>query len=56
MSIPTGFDETTRIPTGVQLIGKTFDDMSVFRGAAAFEAATKPWQGKRPNLMARNGV
>jgi amidase len=56
MSVPTGFDAKTRIPTGMQLIGKTYDDMTVFRGAAAFEGATRPWQSKRPNLTARNGV
>jgi Asp-tRNA(Asn)/Glu-tRNA(Gln) amidotransferase A subunit family amidase len=56
MSVPTGFDAKTRLPTGMQLIGKTYDDMTVFRGAAAFEGATRPWQSKRPNLTARNGV
>ena len=34
--------QTPEFPTGIQIVGKTFDDMSVFRAAAAFEGA-KPW-------------
>jgi Asp-tRNA(Asn)/Glu-tRNA(Gln) amidotransferase A subunit family amidase len=49
MSIPSGFADTG-IPTGIQIVGKTFDDLSVFRAAAAFEKA-KPWRGQRPKIM-----
>lgn len=47
-SVPSGFS-TFGVPTGLQIVAKTFDDLSVFRAAAAFEAA-KPWRDKRPDL------
>ncbi len=30
------------VPLGIQIVGRTYDDVSVFRAAAAF-AAAKPW-------------
>jgi Asp-tRNA(Asn)/Glu-tRNA(Gln) amidotransferase A subunit family amidase len=30
------------VPLGIQLVGRTYDDVSVFRAAAAF-AAVRPW-------------
>lgn len=50
MSVPTGWDEISGVPTGMQIAGRTFDDLSVFRAAAAFETATQPWGSKRPKL------
>jgi Asp-tRNA(Asn)/Glu-tRNA(Gln) amidotransferase A subunit family amidase len=50
MSVPSGFADTG-IPTGIQIVGRTFDDMSVFRAAAAFESA-KPWHDRRPDMRA----
>jgi len=47
-SVPTGF-AASGIPTGMQIVGKTFDDISVFQAASAFEAA-KPWRNRRPDL------
>ena len=47
-SIPSGF-ASSGVPTGLQIVAKTFDDLSVFRAAAAFEAA-KPWRAQRPQL------
>jgi Asp-tRNA(Asn)/Glu-tRNA(Gln) amidotransferase A subunit family amidase len=49
MSVPSGFADSG-IPTGVQIVAKTFDDLSVFRAAAALEQA-KPWRHQRPKLM-----
>ena len=49
MSVPSGWDPKSSIPTGLQIVGRTFDDLSVFRAGAAFEAATTPWK-KRPSL------
>lgn len=49
MSVPTGFCGNTGVPTGLQIVGRTFDDHSVFKVATAFEAATQPWK-RRPNL------
>ncbi len=47
-TVPSGFS-TSGVPTGLQIVAKTFDDLSVFRAAAAFEAA-KPWRSLRPQL------
>lgn len=41
LAVPSGFGETG-VPTGIQIVGKTYDDVSVFRAAAAFERAS-PW-------------
>ena len=49
MSVPTGFS-SYGVPTGMQIVGKPYDDASVFRAAAAFEKATTPWVRKRPNI------
>jgi Asp-tRNA(Asn)/Glu-tRNA(Gln) amidotransferase A subunit family amidase len=32
------------VPIGIQIVGRTYDDVSVFRAAAAF-ADTRPWFG-----------
>lgn len=51
MSVPSGFG-SNGVPTGLQIVGRTFDDVSVFRAAAAFEKA-KPWldtPARRPKL------
>jgi Asp-tRNA(Asn)/Glu-tRNA(Gln) amidotransferase A subunit family amidase len=47
-SVPTGFGATS-MPTGMQIVGRTFDDHTVFQIASAFEQA-KPWRGVRPNI------
>ena len=47
-SVPTGF-AGNGIPTGLQIVGRTYDDARVFRAAAAFEAATN-WNQHRPPL------
>jgi len=48
IAVPTGF-AASGIPTGMQIVGKTFDDLSVFRAAAAYEKA-RPWRGRRPGI------
>jgi Asp-tRNA(Asn)/Glu-tRNA(Gln) amidotransferase A subunit family amidase len=48
IAVPTGF-AASGIPTGMQIVGKTFDDLSVFRAAAAYERS-QPWRGKRPAI------
>jgi amidase len=40
-SVPSGF-ASTGVPTGIQIVGRSFDDLSVFRAAAAYERA-RPW-------------
>jgi len=48
MTVPSGF-AANGIPTGIQIVGRTFDDASVFRAAVAYEAA-RPWADRRPPL------
>ena len=51
MSVPSGL-ATTGVPTGLSIVGRTYDDVSVFRAAAAFERA-QPWldtPARRPKL------
>jgi aspartyl-tRNA(Asn)/glutamyl-tRNA(Gln) amidotransferase subunit A len=46
ISVPCGFS-TDGLPIGLQLIGKPFDEMTLFRVAAAYESATD-WHHRRP--------
>lgn len=48
MSVPCGFDKEG-LPIGVQLIGRPWDEETLFRLAAAYEAATD-WHRARPTL------
>jgi aspartyl-tRNA(Asn)/glutamyl-tRNA(Gln) amidotransferase subunit A len=41
LSVPSGFARTG-VPTGLQIVGRSYDDISVFRAAAAFERL-RPW-------------
>ena len=41
LSVPSG-RAANGVPTGIQIVGRTYDDTSVFRAAAAFERAA-PW-------------
>ena len=47
--VPNGFSPETGVPIGLQIAARSFDDLSVFRAAAAFEVA-RPWQDARPDL------
>lgn len=52
MSVPSGF-AANGVPTGLSIVGKTYDDATVFRAAGAFEAAVGGWYNtpkKRPKL------
>lgn len=48
MAVPTGF-AASGIPTGMQIVGRTFDDLTVFRAAFAYEKA-RPWREARPAI------
>jgi Asp-tRNA(Asn)/Glu-tRNA(Gln) amidotransferase A subunit family amidase len=51
MSIPSGF-AGNGVPTGLQIVGRTYDDATVFRAAAAYERL-RPWLASdqsRPDL------
>lgn len=51
MSVPSGF-ASSGVPTGIQIVGRTYDDAGVFRAAAAYEreAGILDWQNNRPPL------
>lgn len=42
MSVPSGF-APSGIPTGIQIVGRTFDDATVFKTALAYEKAVGGW-------------
>ncbi len=51
MSVPSG-RASNGVPTGIQIVGRTYDDVGVFRVAADFERA-RPWldtAARRPSL------
>jgi amidase len=53
MSLPTGH-AANGVPTGMQIVGRTFDDARVFKAALAFEQAVGGWygtRGRRPLLQ-----
>lgn len=44
LSVPSG-RSTAGVPTGIQIVGRTYCDEDVFRLAAGYEAAVGPWYG-----------
>jgi amidase len=48
ITVPSGIG-SNGVPTGLQIVGRSYDDASVFRFAAAFEQAA-PWRAQRPKL------
>jgi aspartyl-tRNA(Asn)/glutamyl-tRNA(Gln) amidotransferase subunit A len=48
ISVPCGFS-TTGLPIGLHLVGRAFDEATLFRVAHAYEQAT-PWRERRPEL------
>ncbi|CAN5403073.1 amidase [soil metagenome] len=54
LAVPSGF-ASTGVPTGIQIVGRTYDDASVFRIGLAYEEAAGLWLNtpdKRPMLAA----
>ena len=50
LAVPSGF-AATGVPTGIQIVGRTYDDASVFRIGLAYEEAVGFWlnsDAKRP--------
>jgi Asp-tRNA(Asn)/Glu-tRNA(Gln) amidotransferase A subunit family amidase len=48
MSVPSGF-ALTGVPTGIQIVGRSYDDLSVFRIARTLELAAS-WGTRVPRL------
>jgi len=46
LSLPSGHAETG-VPTGIQIVGRTWDDARVFRAALAYEKAVGGWYGAK---------
>jgi amidase len=46
LSVPSGFAKNG-VPTGIQIVGRAYEDASVFRAATAFERAM-PWAYDSP--------
>lgn len=46
LSVPSGHAETG-VPTGIQIVGRSFDDARVFRAGLAFEKAVGGWYGEK---------
>jgi aspartyl-tRNA(Asn)/glutamyl-tRNA(Gln) amidotransferase subunit A len=49
VSLPCGFTKHPRLPIGLQVLGKPFDEETVLRVAHAYEQATE-WHKQRPSL------
>jgi Asp-tRNA(Asn)/Glu-tRNA(Gln) amidotransferase A subunit family amidase len=41
LAVPSGFADNG-VPTGIQIVGRTYDDATVFRAGAAYERV-RPW-------------
>ena len=50
ISVPCGFTRAG-LPIGLQLVGRPFDEATLFRVAAAYEAATD-WHSRKPPILA----
>ena len=50
LAVPSGFSKSG-LPLGMQIIGRAFDEPTVFRIGAAYEAATG-WTNRRPSTSA----
>lgn len=48
LATPMGFT-TEGLPISIQVVGRAFDEASVYRGVAAYEGATD-WKAHRPSL------
>ena len=50
LSLPCGFTASPKLPIGLQLLGKPFDEETVLRAAYAYEQSTT-WHNQRPSLQ-----
>jgi Asp-tRNA(Asn)/Glu-tRNA(Gln) amidotransferase A subunit family amidase len=47
LAVPSGIAPSNGVPTGIQIVGRTFDDLTPFRIGAALERV-RPWTGLAP--------
>jgi Asp-tRNA(Asn)/Glu-tRNA(Gln) amidotransferase A subunit family amidase len=47
LAVPSGIAASNGVPTGIQIVGRTFDDETPFRLGTALER-TRPWTGLAP--------
>ena len=50
LNVPTGFADNG-MPTGMQIVGRTYEDTNVFQIGSQYEEATR-WDCRRPELLA----
>ncbi len=50
LAVPSGF-ASNGVPTGIQIVGRTYDDVTVFRAGAAYERV-RPWMDAPERLPA----
>lgn len=50
LNVPSGFADNG-VPTGVQIVARTFDDVSAFRVGAAMERVRPFWAGRLPTFV-----
>jgi Asp-tRNA(Asn)/Glu-tRNA(Gln) amidotransferase A subunit family amidase len=48
LAVPSGV-ASNGVPTGIQIVGRTYDDLSVFRAGAAYERV-RPWADRRTSI------
>jgi len=53
LSVPCGFTPAG-LPAGLQIVGRPFDETTIFRVGHAYERAT-PWSQQRPALAGQPG-
>ena len=49
MAVPSG-KASSNVPTGIQIVGRTFDDVGVFEAALSYEAALGGWYNQASQL------
>jgi Asp-tRNA(Asn)/Glu-tRNA(Gln) amidotransferase A subunit family amidase len=47
LAVPSGIAASNGVPTGIQIVARTYDDVAAFRIGAALEQ-TRPWSGLAP--------
>jgi Asp-tRNA(Asn)/Glu-tRNA(Gln) amidotransferase A subunit family amidase len=47
LAVPSGVAASNGVPTGIQIVGRTYDDVTAFRIGAALEQL-RPWSGLAP--------